>query len=558
MQQLQKVLVKTLRQIGGPHAEALAAKVVAGEWSSLRDVTVGDPRGYRSPLDYRRARYATDLVKKLRLPGDEQARIDACKRKFMEAEHMCYETNRRFRIIQKQLRNELLMSDDEFFWCNVLAAWRAEVRDLLGPIPRTLVPRLSGGSTVSDHGKRTTIPDKLSSRPTIYASSKLEFELCTKGTIIGRGVEPLQVRSNVFFTVPKDSKTHRGCCMEASGSLMLQLALGAHLKQRYKQRTGHDLSQAKQVHMDLAASASRHGHLATIDLSMASDTIAKELVRAVLPSDWFTLLNSLRATSTQMDGRVYYLEKFSSMGNGFTFELETILFRSLAKVFTTGEVRCFGDDMIVPSNVAECVIAALHWAGFRVNTEKTFCDGPFRESCGGDYFEGIPVRGHFLEEPPCEPQQWIALANGLSRIGLAKGAAWWYCVDQVPSEWRVFGPEHLGDVVFRDDDAVPSWRPSRYSNGTCEPFWTVWVPVAHTFSLERHFDYLTVISAACLGQKPEVSVRGAPRGYKKSKILAWGLTDPSRLPPSVEQKLASTARWVLARVRWDTGSSQPT
>ena len=124
------------------------------------------------------------------------------------------------------------------------------------------------------------------------------------------------------------------------------------------------------------------------------------------------------------------------MGNGFTFELETILFRTLMKVITNYDVRVFGDDIIIDSGSAPLALKVLEWAGFRINEKKSFCEGPFRESCGGDYFEGVAVRGHFLEEIPDAPQNWVALANGLHRVGLGRTAAWYFCVDQVPSDWR--------------------------------------------------------------------------------------------------------------------------
>ena len=530
MKQLQRFLTKLFRQVGGPHAAALAKLTEEGKMDQYNTVQVGDPRGYRLAEDYGRARLACDFVRKLRLPGDEPTRKANTIRKFYEAEAMCKITNQKFARYAKQLRNELWIEPEDMLWLDLLQAWRQEITELLGPLPLTLVPRFSGGSTVSDHGKQTTIPDKLSSRPTIYASSSDVYAHCTKGTPMGRSpVAPLEVRHNEFFTVPKDSAQHRGCCMEASGSLTLQLALGAHLKSRYKRHTGHDLRYAKPVHVAAAKQSSLDGALATIDLSMASDTIAKQLVKALLPWDWYALLESLRAPFTKINGRVVYLEKFSSMGNGYTFELETILFSSLCRVLTKGTVRTFGDDIIVDSRDADVILAALRWAGFKTNDKKTFCDGPFRESCGGDFFNGNPVRGHFLEEPPSEPQHWMKLANGLYRIGMGRTAPWYFCIDQVPVEWRVFGPSHLGDTVFRDDDAEPSWRPSATSHGLCEPFWTVWVPVSHTFSLERYFnDFIIIAAAAGLGVSPQVTVRNGVMGYRKRKVLAWGLPEVPR------------------------------
>ena len=239
----------------------------------------------------------------------------------------------------------------------------------------------------------------------------------------------------------------------------MQLAAGAIIKARYKTAYGVDLGEAQDTHRRLSQEASIHGHLATIDLSNASDTVSRNLVKLLLPTAWYTLLNSLRAPLTEIDGRTVWLEKFSSMGNGFTFELETLIFMSMMVALGCTSCAAYGDDMIVETEKASAVIAALKFFGFTPNIKKTFVEGPFRESCGGDFFNGVPVRAHYLKEPPDEPQKWIELANGLRRAdpsGRWTAAAWWFCVDQVPTDWRNFGPASLvGVSVFHSEDATP-------------------------------------------------------------------------------------------------------
>ena len=164
---------------------------------------------------------------------------------------------------------------------------------------------------------------------------------------------------------------------------------------------------AKLRHMRLARLASA-GRLscATIDLSNASDTVAYQLVKLVLPPDWFELLISLRAPFTDMDGKRVRLEKFSSMGNGFTFALETLLFWTLCDTVSNGEaqvLRVFGDDIIVDTAHAKACVKALEFFGFTPNAKKTFLEGPFRESCGGDYFNGVSVRAVYVKNLPDEP-----------------------------------------------------------------------------------------------------------------------------------------------------------
>ena len=226
--------------------------------------------------------------------------------------------------------------------------------------------------------------------------------------------------------------------------------------------------------MLLARLGSLTGATATIDLSMASDTVATNLVKLVVPKAWFSLLMRLRSPFTFVDGHWTKLEKFSSMGNGFTFELETLLFRSLAEVigrrcgiredpYTPGlTTSVFGDDIVVPRSIAEALVAALRFFGFTPNENKTFLDGPFRESCGGDYWSGRDVRPHFQRQAASEPHHIIALANGINRYRKRRDPSgvggiclkpWFTALDGLPSHIRrLRGPEDLGDLVIADAD----------------------------------------------------------------------------------------------------------
>jgi hypothetical protein len=232
---------------------------------------------------------------------------------------------------------------------------------------------------------------------------------------------------------------------------------------------GIDLRNGQDIHRQVACEASKDGHLATIDLSNASDTVSYNLVKLLLPAKWFHLLDSLRSPFTLINGKWVKLEKFSSMGNGFTFELETLLFLAISLVAVRqktipvrGSVLVYGDDIIVPSTSAKNVIEFLKFLGFTPNEKKTFSEGWFRESCGGDYFRGAAVRPHFLKELPNEPQDFIRFANGLRRVGMGHGddlhrydftfRAWLRVLDAIPSPIRrLRGPQDLGDIVIHDD-----------------------------------------------------------------------------------------------------------
>jgi hypothetical protein len=199
------------------------------------------------------------------------------------------------------------------------------------------------------------------------------------------------------------------------------------------------------------------------------------LVRILLPARWYEELNALRSPSTLVDGHWHVLEKFSSMGNGYTFELETLIFSalisaSLEECGRSGRLGedffVFGDDLIIPDDTSRAVVAMLNYCGFSLNQEKSF-SGPvgFRESCGGDFFEGADVRPFYLKEHIDDPWQLLPDCNGvrraLKRLAALRGResyealhAWLACLPSVVRNCT--GPEQLGDSVLHTDEG--QWR----------------------------------------------------------------------------------------------------
>lgn len=164
----------------------------------------------------------------------------------------------------------------------------------------------------------------------------------------------------------------------------------------------------------LCKEGSRTGASATIDLSAASDRVSCHVVGQLFRSN-LGLLRSLRASRThsvsqrlahEVPGLVR-LRKFTTMGSACTFPVESLIFLSvaLASVLVQRgrspswanirdlheEVTVFGDDIIVPIDSRELFVTALEVLYFKVNTNKSFWTGLFRESCGVDSFRGTDV-----------------------------------------------------------------------------------------------------------------------------------------------------------------------
>jgi len=161
----------------------------------------------------------------------------------------------------------------------------------------------------------------------------------------------------------------------------------------------------------LAEKGSRDETLATLDLSEASDRVPNELVNRMLRRNPWLLgaVQACRSTSACVPGydEAMPLAKFASMGSALCFPVEALCFTAIAIAGIAesrgvpvtrrliremkGQVRVYGDDIIVPVDCVNSVIESLEDFGFQVNSRKSFWTGRFRESCGKEYYNGHDV-----------------------------------------------------------------------------------------------------------------------------------------------------------------------
>ncbi len=231
------------------------------------------------------------------------------------------------------------------------------------------------------------------------------------------GLEPRFVRGNVMFTVPKNAEIDRVAAKEPDLNMFFQKSIGNQIRSLLK-RVGINLNDQR-INGELARVGSIDGSLATLDLSSASDSVTFQLVKRVLPSDWFHIMAALRSQETEIDGVYHTNEMFSSMGNGFTFELESLLFYSICRAVAyfcgvRGTISVYGDDIIIPTEITDSVISALAYCGFSVNLEKSFWDSPFRESCGKHWYGGRDVSPFYLRKPFSTLSDLILTLNQLA------------------------------------------------------------------------------------------------------------------------------------------------
>lgn len=231
------------------------------------------------------------------------------------------------------------------------------------------------------------------------------------------------VQHNKIAFVPKDADCDRTIASEPLMNQFLQLGVDYVMKKRLRI---HGLDLSKQApNQELARQGSVTGWLnsyCTADLKNASGSIYTELIRELLPASWFSFLNAIRSPSWMIDQAdpVKY-QGFVSMGNGYCFPLETLIFASICSAACTytgspEDFRVYGDDIIVRQNESAIVQEYLRYFGFELNPDKSFFFGPFRESCGADWYDGEPVRPVYLDDTLDTFEQRVRAHNALCRL----------------------------------------------------------------------------------------------------------------------------------------------
>jgi len=190
------------------------------------------------------------------------------------------------------------------------------------------------------------------------------------------------VRGSRFSTVPKNNEKRRPINIESFGNILVQRQQGNFLRSCLK-RIGIDLD----VLADQHKVAIPDPGLATIDLKNASDSNTVALSEFLLPRSLFESLNRSRSFMLLGgDGEYHVPKKMSSMGNGYTFELMTLILTAISRTLDP-TATVFGDDIIIKKECAPRLIELLNEVGWVVNLDKSFLEGPFRESCGANWHD---------------------------------------------------------------------------------------------------------------------------------------------------------------------------
>lgn len=364
------------------------------------------------------------------------------------------------------------------------------------------------------------------------------------------------VAGSRLVTVPKNAKTDRVICIEPDLNMYFQKGIGKMIRRRLN-RWGLLKPDAQQYNAELARQGSANGLLATVDLSSASDSIHMDVVSRLLPRDWVAAIEQTRSPCTVLpSGEVKLLRKVSSMGNGYTFELETLIFYAIClavlDVFggrtTDRQCTVFGDDIIISTEMVPALEWVLNFYGFEMNLKKTFREGKFRESCGKHYFAGIDVTPFYIRDriDSVPRKYWAAnTVRRYSRLQWGLDPRWQeaynLCVTSIPRFFRGFRiPDGFGDGgLIADWDEV---RPTRSSRGHDAWVYTSLIPKFEMKRYETHGVLLKSLHRLELPMSPEGRANFHERTTELIQLLS-GESELSRAFPDVrDQALASVVK----------------
>lgn len=332
-----------------------------------------------------------------------------------------------------------------------------KIAKVLGPFRLSNVLKCCFGNGATDALPRARArrDQKYVSRFTVTASASRWARIFTDTSPLWQDftvLKPDVVPGNVFDTVPKSVKTDRTIAKEPLLNGYLQQGVHVYIRSRLL-KFGIDLRDSSR-NQYLASRAYCDGW-STLDLRSASNSVTRELVWLLLPIDWAAYLDDLRSSHTQLpDGSWHENQMFSSMGNAFTFELETLIFWALSSQF--GEVAVYGDDIVCRRTSYDDTVRCLRFFGFEVNLEKSFKEGNFFESCGKHYFKGCDVTPAYQKDDPMRSLidrvrahnrlfRWTRRIYGVDNVGVAISAM--ESLKRV--EKGVFGPPvRDGDPFF--------------------------------------------------------------------------------------------------------------
>lgn len=478
------IFIETLNSLGrlGPRLARLYAD---NRHRDLVNVAI-NPQGYSDANEFFADYAAVNLLKKFPKLNTGIDTAHVAFEKFFRSEDSCHDANIRI--------YHLIRVDSNAY--NLVDEARKIVSGILGDFTWDMtMPYLSHGPGASvglrrdrghpyykfGHLRPTSTGECVALDACFIKHAQLWGKLRSEN-----GVDLKVVAGSNMTTVPKDARYDRVIAIEPLLNMFYQKGIGGLMRSRLR-KAGCNLND--QTHNQrLAAEGSVNGRWATLDLSSASDSVSLALVETLLPDSWLHAVKTVRSNCTVLpyDPRTiegsrrfgqgkftHTLHKFSSMGNGYTFELESLIFLALGRALIRSmggsdhEISVYGDDIVIPPRYVSEYVNLLKVVGFSTNLEKSFSSGPFRESCGKHYFRGRDVTPLYVKGDIDTVERTIWYANSLRRLAHRFHGLGWGCDSRFQSQYlnlvdglsdrvrKLSIPEGYGDgALVRDWDEV--------------------------------------------------------------------------------------------------------
>lgn len=459
------------------------------------------------------------IVKKYEPTGENQAADKAALDLFIESSELCKlwepdETSYHYSTMCRA--RELLKRR---FFGGELQAPRvtlAKALDRLRPGP---------GSSLGAKGQTDFIGKLFFSKLTTYDKSLWHFYKDNVPTIWRAAEHKRQkqygecciVKSSKLTYAKKYFNVSRVINTEASVEMLFQLGVGDLLEDCLRDWFNISLDTQPTINRFLARIGSIYGSHATVDLKTASDLIAQRFTSWFFCPQMYKPLDSIRAKCIELpDGNIHELGTFSTMGNGFTFPMQTLIFACIVEAayeelglstYNFGMIpsfSVFGDDIVCVKQAYDKVLGLLEWCGFRVNRTKSFNTGSFRESCGQDFFKGHDVRGIYVRKFSHETHRF-SVFNRLTRWSVRNG------VDLGDLLRHIKGLVEFRPIPFDESDAagikVPYGLSGRSARRDGAIRYKCYRPKPKSFSTRRYDDNPLALELAALGGYIEGSSR---------------------------------------------------
>lgn len=394
-----------------------------GDFAGFRDYIWPTRRDDMSPYFYKWSYQLENFFKRYRFASD----------KFNDKE-LSRMTREKFRATQERCASPLKITVWNY---KVIQRARRIIRGILGEYSE------DRHRACCRHGKRACqgtpylasyLDQKLLDQPFTCSSEHLDFfaRYCEGDDIMQHFLDVALKENRIRLTrsleyaeVPKSWKIHRSMMPNTLIGAFVSAGLGEYIAQCLRD-VKINIKRLQPKHQQWAREASAKGHYVTADLSAASDSLTLQLLRMLLSTKWYRALTRGRALWVKIDGESVLLSSVLTMGLGSTFPLQTLVFYALVKAL--GEldgrkhfVSVYGDDLIYSRHLHKYVRVLFPAIHLILNEDKTYAEGHFRESCGGDYYRGVDVRP-YQPEGGCEhlvgprKQEFLyRLYNGLCR-----------------------------------------------------------------------------------------------------------------------------------------------